>query len=534
MFRQLSSQVGRVRDEAGRIMNAITVAAQTGLSVYRNANGAAGYDFAAYTNRMARYDIYELWYDNVMFDPIGAYLAHLRARTPLYRHIREIYNPVQRLAKLEASKTYGGVIDWTGGLKTGAIPVVGADERLLTAITQILKWSNFGTEKGPYVLTGAKKGDSFLKIIDDTSRGRVRLEVVNPRKVRDVAFDEVGNIKWIAIQYYLTDADGKDFLYREEIDVDGFRYWREYGANAEKSVETRAPDQIDPNPYGFVPVRHTPHRKEDDSKFGRTSFAGSMSKIVQLNDLAAPVHDAVRNTVEPFYVGIGGRAVDTKDSGERDRDEVKVMWMKAGSDFKAVTPQLDTAGALATMNMLIGEIERDMPQLSLQRIREAGGNASGVSIENSYSDASDLLEEIQGNYDQGLISAIQMAISIGTYRGYDAFKGYDPVTSYERGDLDFYIKPRPVFSDRLTEDRKIELLLQAVGTDAMEVVAQQLGYSEEDIALMSEHQAQSEANAMRGLSDSIFGALQSDAQAPQADTPQLPSGQGVEGAVVNG
>jgi hypothetical protein len=165
---------------------------------------------------------------------------------------------------------------------------------------------------------------------------------------------------------------------------------------------------------------------------------------------------------------------------------------------------------LLAIDKIIGEIERDMPQLSLQRIRESGGNASGVSIENSYSDASDLLIEIQGNYDQGLIAATQMAMTIGGMRGYDAFRGITK-ESYEQGALDFYIKPRDVFSDRLTSDRKIELLLQASTTPVRGIVMREMGYSEDDIAEV-------DAGAKEKEAQQIAAGIRAAAQAAGMDT----------------
>jgi hypothetical protein len=484
-------------------MNALTIGTRTGLDVYRSGTlSGYGTDANSYAARAARYDQYQMWYDNTMFETINAFMNVQRSQLKLYRHIRAIYNPVHRLVNLETAKTYGGSIDWAGGLRIGAIPVVGADDTLVEAIKTILKWSNFGTEKGPYVRQGSKFGESYLKIVDDVSRKRVRMEVLNPYKVRDVRFNEVGDIKWIAIQYYKTDEAGKDYVIREEIDQNEFRYWEDYNLNAFDMPNRRDPDIVDANPYGFVPVRQIPHTKESDSRHGRPSFNGVLGKIVQLNDIAAPLHDAVRLSVNPIY-GVKGAIIHDEEDPGRPRDSVKTLSVPKDGDIFPLAPTLDIASGLAAMDKLIGEIERDMPQLSLQRIRESGGDASGVSIENSYSDASDLLIETQGTYDEGLTRALQMAISIAAYRGYEQFRAYDPITSYERGDLDFYIQERAVFSDRIPEAEKQRLIMEAADSKASRVVLRNLGVSEEDIdeieAGKQEQAAQQAAAAIRGL-----------------------------------
>jgi hypothetical protein len=506
MFNQLTYQ-GR------RFMSALQVGWNAGMTTWRGTSLSYLHaNFDSFDARMFRYDRYDEWYENVMFSALNAYVTSMRTQMHLYRHIREIYNPVQRLARLESAKVSGGEIDWVNGLKTGAVPIVGADETLVEAIKQILKWSNWGTQKGPYTLQGAKKGDSFLKVIDDIDRARVRLEVLNPRKVRYCQFDEVGNIKTITIQYYATDEEGKDFIYREEIDQDFFYYWRVYNLNADDRAFPREASERVPNPYGFVPVRHVPHRKEEDSPYGRTSFSGSLSKIIQLNDVAAPTHDGVRLGVDPKYVAKGGMMRDTRTDEERKRDEVTVLMIPKDGDFFPVGLQLSIADALSAMAMLIKEIEYDMPQLALQDIRNRSGDTTGPAIRGAYSDATDLLLEVMANYDQGVISALQMAISVGAYRyrssgekraAYRAFAAYDPESSYQNGELDFYIKPREIFPDEITKERRIQLLNESVDKDTFPYVARELDVPEEDIDLImaskQEQAAQQAAAAIRGL-----------------------------------
>lgn len=496
--------------EGRRVVNAMTVGTRAGLDTYRSgAIGLMAPQAQEYQRAIHRYDIFQAWYDNVQFDGINAYLTQLRSQVDLYRHIRGIYNPVRRLVNLEVAKVYGGSIDWTGGLRVGAIPVVGADDTLVAANTQILKWSNFGTQKNEVVRTGGKLGVSYIKVVDYADRGRVRMELLPPYKVRDVELNEVDDVKRIVIQSYHWDEDEKkEYVIREEITDSVFRYWKSYALNAfDEGRDPGTPTLQYTNPYGFVPVRQTFHTKEGDT--GQPSFYGYLGKITQLNDIAAPVHDAVRLGVNYMLWTDGSRVPDNTDPGTRKRDEVKVINMSKGSSLNALKPELDIMSGLAAMDKLIGELERDMPQLSLQRIRESGGEASGVSIENSYSDASDLLIALQGNYDEGLTRALQMAISMAAYRRLPGFQMYDPVKSYERGDLDFYIKERSVFSDRIPMAERERLIIEASTSPARDLVLRDLGVAEEDIEAMNASAKESEYNqaagALAGLAKQAFG-----------------------------
>ena len=499
--------------------NAARIGFNTALATYReDTMSLTNYAYGEWPTRIARYELFDFYAHNTVYGQLNRYASTLRAYHNLYKHIRGIYNPVNRLIKLEAAKTYGGYIDWTGQLRTGAIPVEGADDLLIEAIIQVLKWSNFGTEKTSLVYQGAKYGDSFLKIIDDVPRSRVRLEILDPRDVKEAEFDAVGNVTRVVIEYDRVELDGPDkgktYTYREEIDKEWVRTYKGnnlfafhtgYSTDAITGETRLEPLAEWRNLYGFVPVRHIAHVK-GSGDWGMTSFQTSLSKINELNDAASILQDGIRKTVNPVWALIGGRMPSGKEAGTTEKDEIPVVNVPAGGDVKPLVATIDVNGAITAINQIVAEIERDMPQLALQRIRESGGNPSGVAIENSYSDASDLLVEVQGNYDQGLIAAIQMAISIGALRyptnptAYAAFAPYDPVTSFESGELDFYIKEREVFSDRLTADRKIELLLQAASTPVRAIVMRDLGYSEDDIAEVEEGaREQQEASIAAGI-----------------------------------
>ena len=185
-----------------------------------------GYD--RHDVRMVRYWQYRLYADNTIFTVIQRYAEQQKAARKLYRHIRSIYNPVSRLIDLEVSKVYGGNIDYANDFNSGAIPIVGTDATLLAAIAQVFKWSNMPTMKNRLVRTGSTYGDVGLKVIDDRAARKVRLEVLDPRKIKDVTLDAVGNVKAIVIEYdHLDEATGRFYCYRETIDSEWFRTFKD-------------------------------------------------------------------------------------------------------------------------------------------------------------------------------------------------------------------------------------------------------------------------------------------------------------------
>lgn len=499
-----------------RMTGAMRTGWNAGVHAFNEQNFVPGEEFGfdKYVTRLARYYQYDLYADNTVFTVIHRYKEQQKAQRGLYRHIRSIKNPVSRLINLETAKVYGGGIDYSHDLAGGSIPVDGADPALIAAISQVLKWSNFGQNKSDLVRTGGRYGDVFLKAIDERDKLRVRLEVLDPRKVADVQFDSVDNITAIRIEYMKMDAgSNKPYLYTELITKEKFQTFKDGEPFAFYLDFDGTPLAEWENDYGFVPVRHIKHQSATGVRFGATSFSNSLRKIDELNDLASLVHDSIRKNVNAVWAGAGNFQLKQKGAASDDnkvenpqekRDEQPIIRFPEGTQFTPLVLPLDIEGAIHMIAEQVKEIERDMPQLTLQNIRDQGGNISGVTVRNLYGDASDALIETQGNYDAGVVAGIQMGISIGGLRGYDGFGGFN-LDSYDAGRLMFTLKPRPVFPDEIDKQTRINLLLQAADSPARAVAMRDLGYSEEDIALVEESVSSSEAAAMRGLAVAAFG-----------------------------
>lgn len=494
MFGQIRARVGY---EWERLMNAGRIA----VEVYRDEDrGIDSPNFDTLSARMERYRLNTAYADGKQYRPANVVKAGGRY-TKRYRHTRNIYNFINRLIDLEVNKIYGGRIDWTGDLRTGAIPIIGAEGILLENIKQILEWSNFGDGKELYVRNGSLLGDSFLKVIPVFSSKvdpegenvliarKVRIEILDPHKVKDIEHDSVGNVIWICIEYEDIGDDGKPFMYREEISKFDIKIYRE------KELMS-----VTPNGYGFVPVVHVKH-KNIGRKWGITSFHTTLEKIDEINDVASNTNDGIRKAAKPLLATTGGR-MGQPDEQLRERDDMLVVELPKEGSIQVVTPSIDVTGFIAAQDKMTSEAEADVPQTSLQRIREKNAEMSGKAIENSYSDASDTIEALQGNYDERLIRAIQMALTMAGVMGLPGFEWID-IETYDAGLMRFYIKERKVFSDQLDKVERARLLIEAAQSPVWSIVARDLEVSEEDIELVlndgKERQALQTAAAIRGL-----------------------------------
>lgn len=462
-----------------------------------------------YEPRQARYWHNRRYADNTIYTSINLALTQFKWKEKLYQHIQGLRNPVARLVRVERSKVFGGLINYET-FEDGAIAIAGADKALLGAIRNIWQWSNMDTMKGLLVSEGATMGDVALKVVDDIERQKVRLEVLDPRKVKRVVFDPVGNIKEIEICYIKTNEDtGKDYEFKEIIDKEAFYLYE---------GDTQTLEY--PNPYGFVPVRWIKHA-DVGRNFGATSYHETRSKIDALNDLVTLLHTNIRQQAIPKFALEGKSSLPKQDSSPTtinvtadERDKAPILPIGEGK-LTPIVYNADIANGLQLAYQQQMEIEADLPQLALTRLRSEQPNTSGVAIENLYSDAVDVLEDTQVNYLAGLMAGTQMAISMAAYRGYEDFQAYS-LDSYEAGTLDFELKPKPIFRSQLSREKRIELTLQAADSPASSLVLPLLDFDEEDIEEFENKKADESAAAIRGLYQGAFGNADSSRESEAA------------------
>lgn len=450
-----------------------------------------------YDARLSRYALYERYYQNSAYSAVNRYATLRKHEGGLYQFIRNIYNPVSRQNDLYAALVYGGSIDMEH-LTGGSIPLVAEDERMLDAIRLVFKWSRFSETKSRYVRTGARLGDVFLKVVDEPDsepkKGRVRVEVLHPEKVVACLFDAVGNITAIKIEYEREDEDKQDVLTPKRLNTPTVRTYT-YTEIITKETFTTYRDG-EPfalvewdgvmvsewaNPYGFVPVVLA---KQTDvgNAFGASSFHNSLTKIDELNDAASIVNDQIRKALNPpWYLAGVTKPVTSPDARVEERDEQSMLYGPAGSQpFPMVMP-LDIPGALSNLDKMLAEIERDMPELALQRLRE-GGNLTAPGVRAGYSDAIGRIQEARTNYDGALVRALQMAVTIGGMRGLPGFEGFN-LSSYDTGTMELYVKDRPVIGDSLGLVERLGALRDAAalpeGTKRQTLA--ELDYSQEEI-----------------------------------------------------
>jgi hypothetical protein len=249
--------------------------------------------------RLFRYGHYEHYYHNTIYSALEKSAALHRSREKLYKHIRAIYNPVARQNDLLVSLIYAGALDLEH-LTGGAIPLWFDNPAAASALRRILIDSRFASLKSLYVRFGALYGDVGLKIVDEPGRGRVRMEVIHPGLVREIAMDSGGEVESVTLEYSRADGDGQGYTYTEIIDRERFRTFKNGAPHAfHADLDGRRVSTWD-NPYGFVPFVLAGH-KPVGGVWSMNAFGHALRKIDEINDLASLLNDQVRKSVVKLH-----------------------------------------------------------------------------------------------------------------------------------------------------------------------------------------------------------------------------------------
>ncbi len=428
-----------------------------------------------------------LWayYCNDVFEDVAKWSTY-RSAYSLYRQTRSIYNPVRRLADFYAGQTYPGVLSADGSkLPEGvqiAIPL--ADDTpadLKLAIAQTWRWSNWQNGKSVMVRYGAVAGSVLVEVVDDVDRGKVSYNVVWPALVTSLTLDSAGNVKAYRLEYKAKDEHGRDYDYRNDVDHDVIRFFRDgkpydYGQGAEVA-----------NLYGFVPAAWVKHR-DLGGDWGAPAIHGSLGKIDELNSLASHIHDQVHKVVgAPVVIFGGGNLRNLLSSATKrgatedvlpdnqDRESMMILGGPENGSIGSLAGNLNLKDSIEYIRQLIGEIEQDYPELALYRELRAMSQITGPAASRLMGDAAAMVYEAQANYDNASVKLFQMAVAIGGWRLSNGwwpnptrqqllFAGYN-LESYAHGDLDFDIMPRPLVAMTAAEQIEAERARLALETD---------------------------------------------------------------------
>jgi hypothetical protein len=477
-----------------------------GLGAFKEAYMSAGVEntvtFESWDGRQARYAILWAMFENTAYQRIHSWSTSLKKEYGLYKYIRNVYNPANRDGIFWQTHLMGGALDPAAGdgkQTPSALPIVMTTESaaLRGALAQTWKWSNLNARKDIVSLWGSVLGDVGVRVVDDMERQRVYLDPVHPGTLADVEFDPWGNVKGYTIEEQRPDPrpasgsqkpvtytenawrDGVDVVYQTLLDGKPYP-WQGEAEWAE--------------PYGFVPLVFIKHN-DIGLEWGWSEMQPVLPKVREVDDQASKIGDQIRKLVDApwLFAGVDKPKKDVKTTGtaattdrpEPGREELPAVYGPAGATATALVAPLDLEAALNHVNGILAELERDLPELQ-HDIWSVGSDPSGKALRVARQRVEAKVQMRRINYDDGLKRAMQMAVSIGGFRNYDGFSGFD-LDSYSGGKLEFTIGARPVFQsdpmDRIEEETAFWTAAKTASQSGvpLEVFLQRANWKTEDI-----------------------------------------------------
>ena len=486
-------------------------------------------EFSAFESRKVRYALLWAFFENTAYRKLQTWSHTYKIEYGLYRYIRAIYNPANRLGQFWQTHLMGGQLDPGAGDGTdepSALPILTDHKNLRAPIAQLWLDSNWQTNKDIFTLWGSIFGDVALEIVDDPIREKCYLKIVSPSLIKDLDVDPFGNVKGytyeetrlhpeadkdsIVTYTEIAERDGQNVVYRTELNGKPYAWPHQLDARGNPVAEWE-------RPYGFIPLVVVQHN-DVGLDWGWSEMHPGRTKFQEADDLASKLSDQLRKSIEAvwFFSGVD-KPKETPTMLSRDsesyqetssslnrpepgREEMTALYGPQGSSATPLVAPVDIASASTHIASILAELERDYPELQMD-IWTAAGESSGRALRIARQRCEAKVRLRRGNYDDALVRAHQMGIAIAGWRGYKGFKGYG-LESYDRGELEHSIAKRPVFAKDPLDDIEVETAFWMSAKEAVAAGAplvtflRRQGWTEDEIEELQEDQA---AQAQLGL-----------------------------------
>lgn len=421
----------------------------------------------------------------------------------LYRTTKPLYNPTRRVVDWYKYKIYDG--PWTSdGLPLpdgtpSAIPFASdTEETVRLAAMAAMEWGNWDERRSWFVHLGAMCGDVLVKGQLDVEAGKAYPQVIDPEHVTELQFNQRGDVIMcrIEVPQRMNDARKTPYTYGEIITKETITTLKDGKPYSYDDVPAEQP-----NPFGFCPVVWVNHSYVG-GVHGACAIEGTIAKITELNELTTPAHEYIQKlnkqpigvaSDKPWRTKANDDGIHFVNATAADTSgRPSIGTFKGPADLR-VFPLLQDMGlapSLEYIRNLIAEIEKDLPETVMdQQLREMD-NVAGVAIPRLMGDVANRFSHAQRSYDRGLVTIMQMLISMGAFavrsglwgrsltEAQRRFGQFD-LTSYDRGELGISLMPRPLI--RETPQERAELALLRSQLPAQATVLREAGYSDEDI-----------------------------------------------------
>lgn len=404
-----------------------------------------------------------------------------------YAGYKNIRNPAHALAELYAYKLPDGTLD-----------NLECPEALKPLIEQILTSSNWENQQEVAARDYAVTGDLYLKAANDAD---AFFQWLDPAHVTECDEDRKGYVTFCRLdipqERRTGEGETEDCIETEVWDKEAGYHavWEHDGSHAtrladllktfeadvsglELTVYEELAESAENAPaytgFDFVPIVHRKLRDTGGER-GEGAYQHGLGDIDQNNEMATRFHNILfPETALAFTRGTGPDGAELpsirlEEETPEDRiarldaeaqkvvemGSVKAIRLPSGSDVKTLIPQTQIEAHARVLEEQIHYVENQvLPELQYRSLKSQG-ELSGRAAKYYLADSVDRIGGARRKYDDGIVRAIQMALSIWKVMEFD---GHERIPDYEARRDEIRITPREVFPlselDKAEEDQK--------------------------------------------------------------------------------
>jgi hypothetical protein len=230
----------------------------------------------------------------------------------------------------------------------------------------------------------------------------------------------------------------------------------------------------------FIPFAHAKFRDVGADR-GVGCFVHALDKMDEANRMATRLHQMLFRYNKALWVSStnqqssdGTFVAPPLPGGKLTMKDDTILSMPGMSTLESLVPDIKYAEALAILDSMMKEIEKDLPELGYANLKDKGV-ISGRAVRLLMADAIDKVIEARANLEAALIKADKHALTLGMVNG--IFSG---LGSYDAGDFDHSFQERQVVE---LDDLDKAATLQALVNAGMPILTAmgQAGYEDEVI-----------------------------------------------------
>jgi hypothetical protein len=331
------------------------------------------------------------YYDGSIYSGTASNLGWLAPR--LYGGIKPLFLPLARAVDVDAGIVPGGW-EWEDD----------TPDAVREARETLFDWSDWDTDGVLFVHYGAVFGVAGLKVVDWREAGRVLVVPVSPEMYMLIPGGQYDSTPSMAIWVEFRETDSGPVEYAEVVEPGRVRTFVDGEA---LGVDGREPEY--PNELGFVPFVECYHMRTG-AKTGEPTFEKAIPLLDEVNGMATYLAEIIKKHAEPQWAIFGAEPSDLTHSGDN------VWFIPGPGDAKILVPNIDIDGVLKFIEAIAANVAGALPELAFEDLRKKDQVAT-ATIELQLLELVLKIKRVRPNYDNALITALQMAGKAGRSMG---------------------------------------------------------------------------------------------------------------------